>query len=102
MLRTSRPPRFKYDANLAIYWGSVIMQARVIDVSVEGLFLDTATPLWVGATFSADLMLQPPLRMNCTVRRIEPNRGMAVQIAFPSREIGKRFADLLAELSRAS
>ena len=101
-MKTERPPRFKYNAVLEIYWGSETMHARVCDISVAGMFLELANPLWIGATFSARLLLQPPLQMDCTVRRVVPHRGMGVQIAFNDSETGKRFAHELGKVTRAS
>jgi len=41
--------------------------------------------LWVGATFSARLVLDPPLQMTCTVCRVEPVAGFAVTFNLPGR-----------------
>ena len=76
------------------------MLARVCDISVDGLFLETSSPLWIGATFSANLMLQPPLQVICTVCRIDPNKGMGVQVTFTDSESRGRFATLLEKLSK--
>jgi len=101
MPRTQRRPRVRYDALVEIHWASATFEARVFDISPEGLFLEVSAPFWVEATFSANLMIQPPLRMNCTVRRIVPNRGIGVQVTFTNSEASKRFAELVEKLYRA-
>jgi hypothetical protein len=83
-----------------IYWGSETLHARVSDISIAGLFLELSTPLWIGATFSAKLMLKPPLQLNCTVRRVVPNRGMGVHVAFTDSETCIRFAKELGKLGQ--
>ena len=100
MSRTERPHRYGFEAPIEIYWGSATLLARVCNISVEGLFLEISTPLWIGATFSATMMLQAPLPVNCTVCRIVPSQGMGVQVTFASPETRKRYTDLLEELSR--
>lgn len=102
MHRTDGPLRFICDASIEIYWGSAILQARVSEISCNEIFVEVSNPLWVGATFAAALMLQPQIYMNCIVRRIEPNRGMALQITFETPEASKRFADLLEKLNRTT
>jgi hypothetical protein len=97
---TQKPIRLKCDAPIEIYWGSSTLLARVRDMSVAGLFIETSPPLWIGATFSASLMLNPPLQINCTVRRIEPNRGMGVQVTFMDSETSQRFAHELDKQGR--
>lgn len=47
-------------------------------------------------------MLQPQIYMDCIVRRIEPNRGMALQITFQTPEASERFAKLLGKLNRTT
>lgn len=98
-LRTERPPRRPCDAVVEIYWGSEILHARAKDMSVSGLFLEIVTPLWVGAEFSAKLILSCPLEITCTVRRVVPNRGMGVQISFNDPDSIQRFASELKRLS---
>jgi hypothetical protein len=63
---------------LEIEWGASTLTGMVRDIGPQGLFVELQPPLWVGATFSARLMLNPILPLNCTVRRVEPNRGNAI------------------------
>jgi hypothetical protein len=98
MHQTQRPPRVSYDAVVEIGWGSTIIHARVKDMSITGLFLEIAQPLWIGATFAAKMILQPPIQMTCKVIRIVPNRGMGVEITSMASEDSKRFSRLLNAL----
>jgi hypothetical protein len=63
---------------LEIEWGSSTLRGVVRDVGPRGLFVVLAPPLWVGATFSARLLLDPVIELNCTVCRVEPGKGFAV------------------------
>ena len=100
MPQPGRPPRFKFSAPLEFQWGSIIIQASVCDISANGMFIETANPLWIGATFSANLMLNPSLKIDCTVSRIDPHRGMAVQVAFACPESNRGFMQLVEKLGR--
>src|ERR1700753_2504626 len=95
----TRPQRFKFEVAIQIEWGSIKIEANVIDVSATGLYISMANPLWVGATFAADLMLDPPLRTYCTVSRVDPRKGMAVRVLFPGEQDDTRFAHLMQELT---
>ncbi len=79
-------PRFRFHADLEIEWGSTVLRARTRDVSSNGMFIESADPLWVGARFSAQLTLDRPVRLNCFVKRVEPGRGMGVSIALAEEE----------------
>jgi len=57
------------------------LRARTRDLSSNGMFIESLDPLWVGAGFTAQLTLDPPLRVNCFVKRVEPGRGMGVSVA---------------------
>ncbi len=100
MSPTSRPPRFKFNAPLEIQWGAITVQTSVCEISTNGMFIETANPFWIGATFSATLRVNPSLEMYCTVHRIEPSRGMAVRVAFANKESDERFAELVDQLAR--
>ncbi len=77
-----------------------MLQGCVCDISAEGMFIEIASPLWVGASFSAQLLLDKPLRVDCTVHWVEPGRGMGVRIVVTDQESSKRFAALLEALAR--
>lgn len=92
-------PRLMCDAAVEIYWGSERLLAKVRDVSIVGMFIESLNPLWLGATFVAKLMLEPPLEMTCTVRRVVPRCGMGVQISFSDAETITRYARELKKLT---
>ena len=80
-------PRFRYHADLEIEWGSTVLRARTRDLSSNGMFIESVDPLWVGAGFTAQLTLDPPLRVNCFVKRVEPGRGMGVSVALAEEDV---------------
>jgi hypothetical protein len=92
--------RRAFRAAIEIDWGSTILSGTVRDIGPQGLFIELTPPLWVGATFTARLLLDPALRLDCTVRRVEPEGGIAVRFDV-SDESGKRqLENLLATLPR--
>ena len=92
-------PRYRFHADLEIEWGSTVLRARTRDVSANGMFIESVDPLWVGAGFSAQLTLDQPVRLNCSVKRIEPGRGMGVSIALAEEPDSKRYQDFINLLS---
>src|ERR1700730_2957768 len=94
----ARPQRFRFRSWVKIQWGSATLEASVSGISANGLFIETVSPLCVGATFSAKLMIDPPLQMYCTVTQIDPSRGMAVRIAFTTKELEDRFKRLVEKV----
>ena len=92
-------PRFPFRADLEIEWGSAILRANTRDISSNGMFIEAADPLWVGAGFTARLNLAQPVQLNCSVKRIEPGRGMGVSVAASEQESLKLYHDLLSSLS---
>ena len=95
-----RSTRHPFGAVLEMEWGSAVLRGRVLDISAEGMRIEIADPLWVGARFSAMLELEPPLRMECVVRRVEPGRGMGVSLVTPEAEDRVRLAALLDALGK--
>jgi hypothetical protein len=98
MPQIPRAFRFGFQVPVHIKWGSTTLLASVRDISIDGLFLETSNLLWIGATFAANLMLQPRLQVLCTVCRIDPSRGMGVQVTFVDSESRRRFVGLLEQL----
>lgn len=92
-------PRYSFRADLEIEWGSAVLRASTRDISANGMFIEAADPLWIGAGFTARLNLQHPLTLDCSVRRIEPGRGMGVSVALSESESQKLYRDLLSSLS---
>lgn len=95
-------PRFSFHAELQIEWGSAVLRGETRDISANGMFIEAADPLWVGAGFSAQLNLDHPVRLDCSVKRIEPGRGMGVSVALPESESQKLYQDLLSSLASAA
>jgi hypothetical protein len=92
--------RRKFRGTLEIEWGSSILQGMVRDIGPQGLFVELAPPLWVGARFSSRLVIDPPIQLNCTVRRVEPETGFGVSFD-PPEESGKaQLEELLAALPK--
>lgn len=92
-------PRYAFHAELELEWGSSTLRGRVADISVNGMFIETSDPLWIGAGFAARLGLDPPVRVECSVRRVEPGRGMGVSFATPEPEAKARVSSLLGTLA---
>ena len=90
--------RRKLMETLEIEWGSSILTGLVRDIGPQGLFVELTPPLWVGATFFARLVTDPPLRLNCTVRRVEPGKGIAVSFELPEQNGKAQLERLLAQL----
>ena len=92
-------PRYEFRADLEIEWGSAVLRGSTRDISANGMFIEAVDPLWVGAGFTARLTLDRPVRLDCFVKRIEPERGMGVSMAVSGSESQKLFQDLLSLLS---
>jgi hypothetical protein len=103
--QSSRPsdrrwaPRYSFRANLEIEWGSAVLRASTRDISSNGMFIESADPLWIGAGFTAHLVLDRRLRVDCSVKRIEPGLGMGVAVTLSEEQHEQRYQDLLASLS---
>lgn len=93
-------PRYSFRAGLDIEWGSAVLRASTRDVSASGMFIESADPLWIGAGFSASLQLEPPVRVDCRVRRVEPGLGMGVSVTL-REEQQKTYQELLGRLSQS-
>jgi len=92
-------PRYSFRANLEIEWGSAILRASTRDISSNGMFIESTDPLWIGAGFTAHLVLDRPVKVDCSVKRIEPGRGMGVSVTVSEGQHEQRYQDLLASLS---
>jgi len=92
--------RYSYRTEIEIEWGSAVLRARTRDISASGMFIESSDTLWVGAGFTARLAADPFIRLNCTVRRVEPGHGMGVTLTLPEAQNEKQFHDLLHHLSR--
>ena len=94
-------PRYSFRAELEIEWGSAVLRGKTRDISANGMFIESPDPLWVGAGFTARLSAEKSFRMDCTVKRIEPGKGMGVSMTLPETQNQKHFQNLLTLLSRA-
>jgi PilZ domain-containing protein len=91
--------RYSFRANLEIEWGSAVLRASTRDVSSNGMFIESADPLWIGAGFTAHLVLDKRVKVNCSVKRIEPGLGMGVSVTLADGQHEQRYHDLLSSLS---
>jgi hypothetical protein len=92
-------PRYSFRANLEIEWGSAILRASTRDISTNGMFIESTDPLWIGAGFTAHLVLDKRVKVDCSVKRIEPGLGMGVSVTLAERQHEERYQDLLSSLS---
>ena len=70
-------PRYSFRAELEIEWGSAVLRGSTRDISSNGMFIESADPLWVGAGFTARLALDQPVKVDCFVKRVEPGAAWA-------------------------
>lgn len=99
-LERRRATRYSFRAELEIEWGSAVLHCKTRDISSNGMFIESADPLWVGAGFTARLALDRPVQMDCSVKRVEPGRGMAVSVTVSGDQHHQRYQDLIASLNR--
>ena len=93
-------PRYLFRANLEIEWGSALLCASTRDISSNGMFIESVDPLWIGAGFTANLVMDRRVKIDCSVRRIEPGRGMGVSVTHSDEQHEQSYQDLLASLSK--
>jgi hypothetical protein len=94
-------PRYSFRAELEIEWGSALLRGKTRDISSNGMFIESTDTLWVGAGFTAHLALERPVQMDCSVKRVEPGRGMAVAVSVPQEPHQQRYQELIASLTRS-
>jgi len=92
-------PRYDFRADLEIEWGSAVLRASTRDVSSNGMFIESADTLWVGAGFTARIALDRPFKVNCFVKRVEPGRGMGVTVTVAESQNQERYQQLISSLS---
>jgi hypothetical protein len=90
--------RKRLRANLEIEWGSATLNGMVRDIGPQGLFVEIIPPLWVGAAFLARLIVNPVMVLECTVRRVEPSRGIGVSFEIPEESVKSQLESLLESL----
>ncbi len=94
-----RSPRYLYQAILEIEWGSARLKGRTRDISSCGMFIESEDVLWVGAGFRACLAAESPCWLDCSVKRVEPGRGMGVSVELREDHSERHYRDLLAKLA---
>jgi hypothetical protein len=92
-------PRYSFRADLEIEWGSAVLTGKTRDISTNGMFIEAADTLWIGAGFMARLNVDPPVQVDCSVKRVEPGRGMGVSMAVAQSDQQKYLQDILASLA---
>ena len=88
-----RAARFAFRAELDIEWGSAVLRGSTRDLSASGMFIEAADTLWVGAGFTARLKLDQTVKLDCSVKRVEPGRGMGVSIDLSKAETQQRYQE---------
>jgi hypothetical protein len=96
-----RAPRYRYQAPLEIEWGSAKLRAHTRDISDGGMFIEADDVLWVGAGFRARLAVDRPLWVDCSVKRVEPGKGMGVTVEVKEDQSQRNYRDLLAKLAES-
>jgi hypothetical protein len=92
-------PRYLFRAELEIEWGSAVLRGNTRDISSNGMFIESADPLWVGAGFTARLSLEQPVKVDCFVKRVEPGCGMGVVVTVSEGPHQQRYQELVTSLS---
>jgi hypothetical protein len=90
--------RFPFHAEIEIEWGSSTITGQTQDISLGGMFIIPSTSLWIGARFAANLLTNPPMKMECTVVRAEPGRGIGVKMTVVGEGAAEQLQKLLADL----
>ena len=62
-------------------------------------FIEAEDVLWVGAGFRACLATESPLWVDCSVKRVEPGRGMGVTVELREDQSHRHYQELLAKLA---
>lgn len=94
-------PRHALQAEVEFPGGAGAPHAVLTDISRSGMFIRTEAPLWVGASFTARVRVEPPLLLDCVVRRVLPGRGMGVAFQALSDQAAGGLQRLLATLPGA-
>src|ERR1700733_9102030 len=92
-------PRYSFRADLEIEWGSAVLAGKTRDISSNGMFIEASDTLWIGAGFMARLNVNPPVKVNFSVKRVEPGLGMGVSVALAESDHQKYYQDLLVALA---
>ena len=94
-----RFPRYPYRTGVKMEWGAQTMERQTRLLSIGGMFIECPDPLWVGATFSALLQLDVPVRVDCVVRMVEAGQGMGVEFLDVAAEAREQIERCVATLA---
>jgi hypothetical protein len=92
-------PRYSFEADLEIEWGSAVLSGKTRDISASGMFIESNDTLWVGAGFTARLNTERSLKVDCSVKRIVPGLGMGVAVNVPETESQRYYLQLVDSLA---
>ena len=76
-------PRVQRPLGVSVYWycGGRDDVSRVRNLSLGGLFVETATSRGVGATVKLEFLVQEgQIKADAVVRRVEPGLGLALKL----------------------
>ena len=76
-----------------------MLRGSTRDLSASGMFIEAADTLWIGAGFTAQLNVDHPVKLDCSVKRVEPGRGMGVTVDLSKPETQRRYQELLAKIA---
>jgi PilZ domain len=93
--------RYNFHVDAKIVWPSRTRWGRVTNISHTGMFIEITDPPELNANFAVYLAMDTPLRLDCIVRRVVPQRGIGVTLCVP-QEAKERFAALLLALAHGS
>ena len=94
-----KAPRYLFRADVEIEWGSRILRVPISDISLSGVFISTGELLSVGSEFSARILVDRPLEVDCVVRRVVPGRGIGVEFLSLADSSRARLESLLRALA---
>jgi len=92
--------RAHYYADVDIEWGPSTLRARTTDISLDGMMVETPSPLAAGTEFRARVFLSEgaPLEVECVVKQTFEGKGMGVSFTELKSADNARLRKLLAGL----
>jgi c-di-GMP-binding flagellar brake protein YcgR len=98
-------PRVEVPEGVWVYWQchGHVDTSRVRDMSLGGLFVETAKPTPVGAPAEVDFLVQEgQIRVKTVVRHVAHGRGVGMKFAAVSERDRTNLASLISRLRTAS
>lgn len=98
-------PRFDTREGVWVFWncGGRDEISQVRDLSLGGLFVETARPRPVGSTTTLDFLVQEgQIRADAVVRHLHPGHGVGLKFTAVRDGDRPHLADLLKRLGRSS